>query len=393
VPDVRAFTGYLYDPEIAGPLDAVTAPPYDTISPVDQDRYYRASPYNVIRLILGKEEPGDDGSLNKYSRAASYLREWRDEGVITATDRPSVFPYEMRFHLEGRERRVRGIIAEVALEPWGGSIVAHERTMIGPIEDRLTLLRTVKANLSPIYGVFAGPDRDLARFMDEAMAAPPGGEVTDEMGTRHRLWVSPGGAPRVADAVAGQPLMIADGHHRYTVALAYRDEMHRRLGPGPWDAMMVLVVDAGAEDPPVLPIHRVLAGTQPFSDPGGERVRDMAEVLASLHDDDLTVGIVHLEEGQPVHRVLVLSGHPPTVCELHDQLLDRLDPADLRFVPDAVAAERLVLSGDGSIAFLLPPTRVDRVRTVIQDGGRLPQKSTYFWPKPRTGMVIRPFQP
>lgn len=391
VPEIRPFTGLLYDPTVAGPSDRVTAPPYDVISPVDQDRYYRLSPFNVVRLILGKDEPGDDGSTNKYTRASSYLRSWTADGILRPTPDASVFPYELEFHLGGGMRRVRGLIVEVALEAWGGSIVPHERTFAGPIEDRLKLIRAVQANLSPVYAVLSGTREasSLSFYLDEISAEPPDRETTDEAGTRHRLWIRGIDTEQVLGPMERRTLMIADGHHRYSVALAYREEMRAREGPGPWDYMMMFVVDAAAEDPPVLPIHRAARGASlgPFP---GDRVRDLAEVLATLRDEDVTYGIAHVEEGDVIHRVAKLDGLPPTVCALHDQVLDRTEGIELRFVPDAVAAESLVSSGEATAAYLLPPTKVERVWEVVGAGGKLPQKSTYFWPKPRTGLVIRP---
>lgn len=392
MPEVRPFTGLVYDPTVAGAVEHVTAPPYDVISPVDQDRYYRESPFNVVRLILGKDEPGDGASANKYTRASSYLRSWMEQGVLKATSQPSVFPYELDFHLGGGRRRIRGVIVEVALEPWGGSIVPHERTLTGPIEDRLRLLRAVQANLSPVHTVLAGAreSMELSPVLEKATADPPDLEMTDEAGTRHRLWVNDSSPEEITALMNhGSRMMIADGHHRYTVALAYREEMRARVGPGPWDATMMFVVDAIAEDPPVLPIHRaVLQGRLPA--PAGERVRDLAEVLATLRDEDMTYGLVTREDGDVAHHIALIEGGPPTVCALHDQILDRIDRIELRFLPDAVAAEGLVLSGEASAAYLLPPTTVDRVWEIARQGGKLPQKSTYFWPKPRTGLVIRP---
>jgi len=390
VPDVRPFTGLLYDPSVVGPVGAVTAPPYDTISPIDQERYHRAHPHNVVRLILGRDQPGDDEADNRHMRAASHLRRWRREGALAPTDGPALFPYEFRFHLGGVERLVRGVIAEVGLEPWGGSILRHERTLPGPIEDRLRLLRAVRANLSAVYAVLEGPNQGLGAFLDQQMSEPPLLGVHDEAGTRHRMWVATRGVDQVTEGLRQESLLIADGHHRYAVALAYREEMRAAHGPGPWDSMMMLIVDGAAEDPPVLPIHRLVTRGTPTEPDQGERVRDMAEILATLRDDELTYGSVRLEEGEAVHRVSRLQGPPPTVCALHEQVLDTAGGLDLRFVPDAVAVERAVLTGDGSAAFILPWTHVDRVRRVIQEGGMLPQKSTYFWPKPRTGMVLRP---
>ncbi|HEX2068825.1 MAG TPA: DUF1015 domain-containing protein, partial [Actinomycetota bacterium] len=249
MPEVRPFVGLLFDPAVAGPLDDLTAPPYDLISPEDQSRLHRASPYNVVRLDLGQDEADESASEDKYTKAASYLSDWRSQGVLAPTPEPCIYPYELRFQLEGRERRIRGVIAEVSLDSSTRSIIPHERTMPGPVRDRLRLLREVQANLSPIYTVFAEPAPNLSEALAEAMNEPRWGEVTDESGTTHTLWATAEHADAIAEAVKDKILMIADGHHRYTVALAYQDEMHDRRGPGPWDSMMMLIVDAGSEDP------------------------------------------------------------------------------------------------------------------------------------------------
>jgi uncharacterized protein (DUF1015 family) len=387
VPRISPFTGLLFDPARVGSLGHVTSPPYDTIAPDQERRLHELSPYNAVRLILGREQAKDDGTRNKYTRASEMLRQWKEEGVLRPTRRPAWYPYEMRFSHLGRPRRVRGLIAEVELEEWGGSIHPHERTMSAPVEDRLALLRAVRANLSPIYALYRGPSRELATWLDEVTTSGASvGEVTDEAGVEHRMWMDEGGDDITA-WLADEDLLIADGHHRYTVALMYRDEMRAQLGPGPWDRMMMLLVDAGAEDPPVLPIHRMVhSGSAPTA---GRRVRDLAEVLSSLHDEDLTYGTAAVEDGRLIHRVAKAQGDPPTVCALHESVLADQD-GGLRFVPDAVAAEEEVRSGEAVAAFFLPPTRVERIRAVIDHDRRLPQKSTYFWPKPRTGFVLRP---
>src|SRR5437763_5373628 len=201
----------------------------------------------------------------------------------------------MRFSHLGHQRRVRGLLAEVELEEWGGSIHPHERTMPAPVEDRLALLRAVRANLSAVYALYRGPCRDVSRWLEDVTSSrPPFAEVTDEAGVEHSMWIDEGGES-VSRWLADEDLLIADGHHRYTVALMYRNEMRAAHGPGPWDRMMMLLVDAGVEDPPVLPIHRMLdAGSVPTE---GRRVRDLAEVLSSLHDDDLTYGTTAIEDG------------------------------------------------------------------------------------------------
>jgi uncharacterized protein (DUF1015 family) len=425
MPRVSPFTGLVFDESVVGPLGPVTAPPYDSISAEHERRLHSASPHNVVRLILGRDEPGDDNLENKYTRGARLLRAWREQGALRATHRPAWFLYEMRFGFEGRARRIRGVIAEVEIEPLGGAIVPHERTLPGPIEDRMRLLRTVRANLSPVYALYRGPQPAVGAAFDEAASTRDADiAVSDEQGVEHRLWIVPvagpvgdeeaypppsgaeGNPPRsypsepsglpAADvarssidrAVAGEHFLIADGHHRYAVAQAFRELMRSEEGPGPWDRMMMLLVDAATEDPPVLPIHRVLLrGDLPAA---GQRVRDLAEVLATVDDDALVYGSATREgDGEIVHRVAHLDGAPPTVCALHEQVLG---DAALRFQPDAAAAEEAVRLGEAPAAFFLPPTHVERIRAVIESGGTLPQKSTYFWPKPRTGMVIRPLE-
>ena len=398
MPRVSPFTGLLFDESVVGPLDQVTAPPYDAISAEGERRLHAASTHNVVRLILGRDEPGDDDRENKYTRASRLLRKWRTEGALRETEVPSWFLYEMRFAHRGRASRVRGVIAAVDIEPLGGAILPHERTLPGPIEDRMRVLRTVRANLSPVYALWRGPTPEIATVFDEVIESrPPDEAVADEEGVDHRLWVLPAGgeqggrsgaAPwdRIAEDLADERLLIADGHHRYAVAQAFREEMRSTAGPGPWDTMLMLLVDSEIEDPPVLPIHRVvLDGAEVRAD--GHRVRDLAEVLASLDDDDLVYGSVTREGSEVVHRIGRLEGSPPTVCALHERVLG---DAALRFTFDAAAAEETVRLGESGAVFFLPPTHVRRIRDVIERGGTLPQKSTYFWPKPRTGMVIRP---
>jgi uncharacterized protein (DUF1015 family) len=388
VSQISPFVGLLFDPARVGPLERVTAPPYDTISPAEQRRYLDASPYNVTRLELGEDAPGDDERENKYRRAGAWIRRWIDEGILVHTPRPMYYPYELRFPIHGVERRVRGLVCAVEIEPWGGSIVPHERTMAGPIDDRLRLIREVRANLSCIHAVFGGPFGSLGTLLDGSTASGPVAEMTDEQGVRHRLWTAEPDAD-VEAWLRERELMIADGHHRYATALEFRNEMHRRHGSGPWDHVMTLIVDASTEDLPVLPYHRIV--TAPPAPAHGARVRDLEEVLAEVDDDKLRYGVVALDDaGRVLHSVGELDGEPPTVVALHQEVLAGRDD-DLRFTPDAVEAETAVRAGEAAAAIFLPATTAVRIRGIVERGGRLPQKSTFFWPKPRTGLVMRPF--
>jgi uncharacterized protein (DUF1015 family) len=384
---IAPFQGLLFDPAVVGDLGAATSPPYDVILPHEQDRLHRASPYNIALVDLGADVPGDPHE--KYTRAADLFLRWRREGVLVATDRPAVFAYEMRFTYRGQPRTVRGVLAAVEMEPWGGAILPHERTMRAPVEDRLRLIRATAADLSPIYAVVGGPGEPQAELLRRAGSRPADRELVDEEGVTHRLWIE----PEVGDLVEwyrDRPVLIADGHHRYQTALANREEMRRERGPGPWDSVMMLLVDASTEDPPVLPIHRVLR-VSPLPAIEGQRVRDLEEILALLVDDDLSFGAVYRDFGALTHAVGRVKGELPTVRALHEVLLDELGGVrDLRFTPDAAAAEASVRARGADLALILPPARVEHVRAVVDRGERLPQKSTYFWPKPRTGMVLRP---
>jgi uncharacterized protein (DUF1015 family) len=387
VPKVAPFDGLLFDPAVVGDVGTATAPPYDVILADELARFRSASPYSITHVDL-TDGAARAGRTDQYTSAGDLFRRWRREGALRSVGRPAFFPYEMAFSYRGEERRLRGVILEVALEPWGGGIVPHEKTMAGPIEDRLALLRATRANLSPIYAAADGPIEPQSLLLDRAGTRRPEVEVEDERGVLHRLWVEPE-APGLVEAYRAQPLLIADGHHRYQTALVHQEELRADQGPGPWDATMMLAVDAATEDPPVLPIHRVVKA-DPLPDLPGHLVRDLSEVLASLVEDDLSYGAAVRRGEDLFHLVGRLEGEPPTVQALHRQLLDGNDAVrEVRFVPDAVVAEDAVRSGEADLALFLPPARVSRIREVIERGDRLPQKSTYFWPKPRTGLVIR----
>ena len=366
---------------MAGPLDGLTAPPYDVISGPNRERFRRRSPNNIIHVDLADADPGGG-----YERAASRLRELRASGAIVMDEDPSYSAYELRFPLGGIRGTVRGIVCALELEPLGTGVLPHEQTMQGPIEDRLRMLRSTRTQLSPIYGTVAGPSELLARTLDEVVRTTPLASVHDEEGVDHRIWRIPAEAD-VAAWLEDMPLLIADGHHRYATALAYRDERRRDEGPGPWDAVMALIVDSARESVPVLPYHRLqVAGAPPV---GGAPASGLDDVLARVDDPALRFGTVARDDGRVVYRLHQVAGDPPTVRALHEQLLDRVAPGDaVRFTHDAADADRAVRDGIAVAAYLLPPTTAGRIRAVVERGERLPRKSTFFWPKPRTGIVM-----
>jgi uncharacterized protein (DUF1015 family) len=404
VPRLSPFDGLVFDAAVSGPLESVTAPPYDVISDRRRLRYLQASEFNVVHLDLAEGTADPTHPENRYARAGHLLRAWEERGVLRRAVEPSCYAYEMSYDAEGAKRAhapaadhaIRGLICAMTIEDWGGTVLPHERVRKGPVADRLALLRATRTHLSPVYGTIESHDDRLDMFVREMISGPAPFEAVDEQGVRHRMWPVDGdafvraGLGRTHD----ERLLIADGHHRYTTALRYRDERRRVDGPGPWDAVLTLVVDAAAEHMHVMPFHRVqLAGQPPSIE--GTSVTGLAAMIDGLSDDDLTIGTISLDERHEVeYRMRHLEGEPPTVRALHETLLDGPGSnASLRYVTDAAEADAAVRSGEAVAAFLLPPTTPGRIRALVERGERLPAKSTYFWPKPLTGMIMMPLDP
>jgi uncharacterized protein (DUF1015 family) len=391
MPRVAPFVGLRYDPTVAGPIAQLTAPPYDVISEPHRDGFHAASPYNVAHLDLATGSLDPAHEENRYARAADLVRDWERSGVLRRDDRPGYDVYEMSWTggAAGSPGRIRGVLVALTLEPWGGTIIPHEETMPGPIEDRLALLRATRTHLSPIYGTVAAGSAPLADVLDRTCETRPLFDVVDEEDVRHRSWRIPGTEP-IADWLEPYDLLIADGHHRYTTALAYRDERHAADGPGPWDEILTLVVDTGTQHVSVLPYHRVqLSGEAP---PFDEPASDLADVVRRADDANGRVGVIERADADTVSfGLLDLGGAPPVVRTLHERFLDGAAPGDaLRFTHSAPDAEHAVRSGDAVAAYVLPPTTPEDVLEAIERGDRLPRKSTFFWPKPRTGLVFMP---
>lgn len=407
MPRLSPFTGLVFDAAVSGPLESVTAPPYDVISDHRRAEYLRASPFSVVHLDLAEGTDDPAHPTSRYSRAADLLVDWEARGALRRGEEPCYYAYEMSSGPSGemsaeplsdpaKTRTVRGLICAMHIEDRGGTVLAHEEVREGPVQDRLELLRATRTHLSPVYGMLDSDDGRLDAFVREIASGPAPFELVDEQGVGHRMWpVSVAAAARARlEGLENERLLIADGHHRYATALRYHAERRSVDGPGPWDAVMTLVVGSTAEHLPVMPFHRVqLTGEAAPAE--GEPSAGLAETLGALDDDAVTIGTISRGAGGDIeYRVRRLRGTPPTVSALHEELLDDLVPTDsLRYVADATVAEAAVRQGEAVAVYLLPPTTPGRIRAVVERGERLPPKSTYFWPKPRTGMVMMPLDP
>jgi uncharacterized protein (DUF1015 family) len=436
VPDIRPFRGLRYAPDVVGDLADVVSPPYDVISADQRRRLVERHPANVVAIELPVEEAGDEPD-DRYRRAARTFAGWRSDGTLRKDPRPAVYVYEQTYAVPGSGdvRMQRGFFARLRLEPLGvtGGVLPHERTLSGPKEDRYRLLRATGANVSPVV-VIQEPQDETERLLATVASEPSAVDLTDEDGVRHRLWVvadggDPDGPAARLCALAGQgPVTIADGHHRYETALRYRDE--RRVARSgeedpAFDHLMVLVLGLGTTRPTILPTHRLVTG---LGDDGArrllERAGELFEVAAASPQE-----VVERMAGQPpadggriglltragsamlrVRRDAIGPFLPPggealrlldvTVLGVALDRLAGVDPAAVtagervRYSKSAADAAALMADPASGVdaAFLLDPTPVEAVVAVARDGDVMPQKSTYFYPKAITGLVINPHE-
>jgi uncharacterized protein (DUF1015 family) len=269
------------------PVERVVTQPYDKISKEMQDRYYALHPNNIVRIVFGRPEHGDSAENSVYTRAADSLREWRRAGVLEQLQKPAFFVYFQRFTIPGTpEVCVRkGFIGLVRLEDYANKVIfPHERTLSGPRKDRLELLRHTRTHFEQIFLLYEEPDQHIDRILDDMAAGPPDFSVEDEYGVSHSLWTisDPAVNASIQQRMAGRKLIIADGHHRYETALAYRDEMRQEHGAEP-DAPSAFLPAAffnmNSPGLTILPTHRVLSGLADFKAPW--LLRDLFDVSAA----------------------------------------------------------------------------------------------------------------
>ncbi|MFQ5957018.1 MAG: DUF1015 family protein, partial [Candidatus Brocadiales bacterium] len=257
---IAPFRGYRYNPEKIEDLSQVICPPYDVISPRAREEFYDRHIHNIIRIILGKDLPGDTEFRNKYTRAAQFLKSWQEEEILQRDPQASIYAYEQEFSIEGKMLTRRGFIALVKLEDLRtGSIFPHENTLPKKKEDRLRLMRACRANLSPVFALYPEENTEVYETLRPATSAPPEIDLMWTDGTRNRVWPISDWATieTVSKFMDKKPLFIADGHHRYEVALSFSNEVKGSLG-GRADYVMMMLVSMNDPGLFILPIHRLV---------------------------------------------------------------------------------------------------------------------------------------
>jgi uncharacterized protein (DUF1015 family) len=410
MPQLAPFVGVRYTD--SDKLKDLVCPPYDVISPEEQAALYARHPNNAIRLELPIAEQPDEPKAARYERAAAHFRAWLDEGVLRKESDPAFYVYRQDFVTpSGRRSSATGVIGALRLERFGSDsgVLPHERTMPGPIEDRLTLMRSCPVNVSPIYGIYRGSGQ-LAPFFDSLQHRPTAGRFSDDAGSLHRYWTitAPAELDMLVSATARGPLVIADGHHRYETALAFHNE---QPGRGAHDSIMCFVVDADGGDLEVLPYNRAFRSkTSP------EDIRSAIAARFSTKSFSAGEGPPSLSNSSSDHPLIFVFSDEDVLVEVSaDEVAARLgDRAPAWRSLDVVALHEVVLAealpdGPEEIVFshdysdvvdlvrrqhwtagvLLKPLKASEVIDVATSGERMPQKASYFWPKAVTGLVFR----
>lgn len=444
--DVRPIFATHYDLAAVGSLDDVAAPPYDVIDAAQREELLERSPYNAVAIDLPKpfgEKPaevaddaaptgGDDtpsaeagsqAEADPYAEAARTMDAWRAAGVLVEDDKPAIWVITQDYTGPDGSTHVRhGILARVRVEDYAsGQILPHERTLPGPKRDRLLLTRATRHNLSPVFSLSTLDPWPLVE--PETRREEPWGEASDAAGTLTRVWriADPGVHDEVTALLAGARLLIADGHHRYETAIAYRDEVG-----GEGDHGYTLMALTGLDDPglTVFPTHRLLAGFAA----GGERRRRLDEGLRELFElsevdreavDPLgqegpgVFGFcdaegrclrLRLEDGAVAELDRLLAGKPEAYRRLDAAILetlvlkgiagmsedDILAKRGIGYAKNVEDSQALLADGSYDVAFVLRPIPVDQVRAICESDENMPPKSTYFFPKVPTGIVFNP---
>ena len=420
--DVRPFHGIRYNPERIDDLSLVICPPYDVISPSDQDALYRRHPHNVVRLELGQTSPNDSDDDNQYTRAAALFRQLRRDGDLVRQDKPAYYLVEETFPWQGKSAARYSLWAAVRLEPFDRDVVLpHEHTRPGPKEDRLRLMQAAEANFSPVMGLYRDSEGSLSLLLKQAVEGTPAAVASPIDGQSFRLWVldDPQAAAAIQAFFSSRPLYLADGHHRYETALHFRD----LAGPqDPEAARSFAMIALISMDDPGLklePYHRVLAGLDSRDQAAvGEALAGLTpqgEVdIAGLSPEEAAARIMEplrrspgmtvavLRAGDGLATLMSLEGAPsgadfdalgscdPWVLQqtvLAPALGERLSRhAD--YTHDPAEAVGRVQREEVQVAVLLRPMPLDIFEEVVRRGRRLPPKSTFFIPKLPTGLVI-----
>ena len=420
---IKPFKGYRYNPKTVGDLSKAITPPYDVINKKQQASYYKTHPYNFIRLDLGKTLPKDNKSNNRYTRAGDFLEECIDKEVLVRDARDSVYVYDQEYTDGGKKKHRLGFISLARLEEdRTKGFLPHERTFKGPKLDRLNLMKETGANLSPIFSIVIDENKKVINILRGFIRnKKPSVDVRFE-GTRNRIWLMPDASTikRLQRSVKAKRALIADGHHRYEVALEYRKYMleHGRASGSTTNYVMMYFATSDPSGMTILPTHRMVEGL-----PAGTFRKNLNKI-------EKFFDIIHLNSKEKMlarmkadrkHTIGVYLGGREFLCLslkrrdaggliksansdywrnldvviLHHLVFEKAlgikgEKAEkmISFTRDPEAAFKWASSGSGRASFFLNPPAFDEIKNIVKRQERMPHKTTYFYPKPPSGLVI-----
>lgn len=429
--EIRPFRALRYNPaQVSNLLDVVT-PPYDVIDEKLQNELYARHPWNFVRLDLTRLEEGETDNMLKYSRAAETLQDWRDKGVMTRDEAPSFYVYHQTFDADGKTVVRKGFICGVRVHDYDKKVVLpHERTLRGPKIDRLELMKATNTQMSQIFLLYNDPAKRVDAALDAQVARDADIDiVTPEDGIRHQIWVVSDEATiaLVQDAIADDQLLIADGHHRYETAVAFRDLEASTGEPRPRDYTMAYLANGADPDLIVWPTHRAvhsvagfdmarwLEAIRPFFDVQELDVTTTPDALEALkkHSDKVAYVVAYNDAGTVRFLLLTLrladaqaeldaldvvdAARTLDVTVLHDFILAKHTGVDLeaqaqktniRYPRFEAEVDQALQDPQVNLVFLMNATPIAQIREVCVTGGFMPQKSTYFYPKVLSGLVV-----
>jgi len=428
--DITPFRGLLFNQDKTGPVNQVTAPPYDVISPEQQDALYKKNPYNVVRLILEKQYPEDDEKKNRYTRSSVTFKKWIEDGVLVEDEKPGFYVYSQEYDYEGESVCRVGFFARVRAEDFSaGNICPHEFTLAKAKQDRMNLLKACRANFSPIFGLFSDPSGEIDASLNQTMKGEPFA-VIEENGILNKAWRLDDG--ETLAFIMGQfhdkKIFIADGHHRYETALNYYKENKKTVVDSAH--VMMFLTNLDAQSLAVYPIHRLIKSPTFFDETvfmnqvkkyfavapldKGVEENEIRKVLDSVSEDEIVFCVyfgqgrgyfVKVKEKANILPLLEVGESEELkvldVAQLHTVVLknilniDTKQSSDQKYVTykvDMVEVLGRVDSGEFDLAFFMNATPVSEVRKLAEKGIRLPQKATFFYPKLLSGLVINKFE-
>jgi uncharacterized protein (DUF1015 family) len=418
---IKPFNALIYNPEKIKDISRVVCPPYDVISAERQDYYHEASPCNFIRILLSKDSPKED----KYEAAGACFKEWQKNQIFLQDKAPAVYFYTQEYNIKGEKKTRYGFMVLLRLGDRNAGVFGHEHTRLAAKEDRLKLLKQVKANLSPIFVVFPDQKRIISRIREKYLHdQTPFIDIVDDEKTVHKVWRldSPSVLSVIQESMSGEKIFIADGHHRYEVACAYRDEMEQKLGTvtgeESFNYILAYFTNTGSYGLTILPIHRLVhlgvkLDMNEFSARIAdcfdlEEIRDKTKFFFLLNKAGANEHIIGMYNEKKYWflrlknlRILdtLMSDKPREYRLLDVSILNYLvlkktlgldleDKEKITFSPHTDELIAQVDADPAYTAFFLNPVKVQQIMSIALNGEKMPAKSTYFYPKVLSGLVI-----